>query len=260
MSVRAGTGCYDLIEYSRREICSSMCTRFSQSTLELGRHQDKRPPSTWHVRRFCNSRLGWCSPRVAPLSILYISAFKDGGKGRPRYTCPKLLEWNRCDRGGSTLEVHLLTFPVAFDAEPFQRPQNPLQFRSIPDSLAQYHVEASECCTIHYDNPLSQHLGVWMNPSVRVGYSPAAYRAVSDTYRDGKKVEWPTDSELRWGYWRLKWLWWMRDPGSPLKTWYRIRQWRRRFPNVSEPGLACASDLAMVLTSNGWAMRGARFE
>ena len=45
-----------------------------------------------------------------------------------------------------------------------------------------------------------------------------------------------------------------------MKTWYRVRRWQRHNPNTYEPGLACASDLAMVLTSNGWAMRGARFE
>ena len=145
-----------------------------------------------------------------------------------------------------------LTTPVAFDAAPFQFPSNPLRFRSIPDSLAQYHVEGSECCTIHYDNPRSSAQGVWINPAVRVGYSSAAYNAVSKN--------WPTKSELRWGYWSSKWIWWMRDPGSSLKTWYRIRLWRRKNPQIMEPGLACASDLAMVLTANGWAMRGARFE
>lgn len=52
----------------------------------------------------------------------------------------------------------------------------------------------------------------------------------------------------------------LHDPGSQLKTWYRIRRWKMRFPDIGEPGLACKSDLAMVLTSNGWAMRGGRFE
>ncbi|CAF9919112.1 MAG: hypothetical protein HETSPECPRED_003949 [Heterodermia speciosa] len=145
---------------------------------------------------------------------------------------------------------------VAFDAAPFQSAENPLRFRGIPDSLAQTHVEASECCLIHYDNPLSSKHGVWINPSVRVAYSSTAYQAVSD----GLKPQWPTKSELHFGAWKTRWFWWLRDPGSPSKTWYRVRQWQRHNPNAFEPGLACASDLAMVLTSNGWAMRGARFE
>ena len=150
-----------------------------------------------------------------------------------------------------------LTFPVAFDAKPFQASENPLRFRGIADPLAQYHLEASECCIIHYDNALSQDLGVWVNPMVRVGYSSAAYKAVSDTERWS---EWPTKSELRWGPWRSRWFWWIRDPGPMIKVSYRIWRWSRHFPSVSEPALACASDLAMVLTSNGWAMRGGRFE
>lgn len=146
----------------------------------------------------------------------------------------------------------LLTALVAFDAAPFQSNDYPLRFRSIPDSLAQYHVEASECCLIHYDNPSSSSRGVWINPAVRVGYSRAAYDAVQE--------QWPTKSELRLGAWKSRWTWWLRDPGSPIKTWYRVRHWRNRNPRIKEPGLACASDLAMVLTSNGWAMRGGRFE
>ena len=31
-------------------------------------------------------------------------------------------------------------------------------------------------------------------------------------------------------------------------------------PGITEPGPTCASDLAMVLTANGWAMRGGGFE
>ncbi|KAL9589917.1 MAG: hypothetical protein Q9203_001272 [Teloschistes exilis] len=149
---------------------------------------------------------------------------------------------------------------VAFDAGPFRQHDHPLRFRGIPDSLAQYHVEASECCTIHYDNPLSFTLGVWINPAVRVGYSLAAYNAVAAVPLTGDKMAWPTPAELRWGYWSSKWLWWLRDPGPPAKIWYRIRRWQKHHPNVIEPGLDCVSDLAMVLTSNGWAMRGARFE
>lgn len=142
---------------------------------------------------------------------------------------------------------------VAFHAEPFQSIENPLRFRSIPDSLAEYHVEASECCLIHYDNDLSQAIGVWINPSVRVGYSPAAHEAVS-------LGEWPTKHELRWGNWKSKWTWWIRDPGPLMKVSLRTWRWRRRYPDIKEPGLSCVEDLAMVVTGDGWRYRGAYFE
>ncbi|CAO1596819.1 hypothetical protein XANCAGTX0491_000649 [Xanthoria calcicola] len=150
---------------------------------------------------------------------------------------------------------------VAFDASPFQRPSDPLRFRAIPDSLAQYHVEASECCLIHYDNSLSAANGVYINPAVRVAYSAPAYAAIASTSNDdAEKAGWPTRSELLWGYWKSRWLWWARWPASAIKVWWRIRRWRSRYSDIDEPGLSCASDLAMVLKSNGWAMRGGRFE
>ncbi|SPQ25522.1 32d47f56-b61b-4914-af33-11debf7c489f [Thermothielavioides terrestris] len=53
-----------------------------------------------------------------------------------------------------------------------------LRFRGLPDSLAAAHLEASECCLIHADNPASRSRGVFLNPAVRVGYSRAAYDRV----------------------------------------------------------------------------------
>lgn len=143
---------------------------------------------------------------------------------------------------------------MAFDAQPFQSSPSPLRFRSIPDSLATYHLEASECCLIHYDNPLTPTAGVWINPAVRVGYSAEAYAAVTG----GK---WPTMHEMRWGAWKSRWVWsWLRDPIPHLKTAWRIGRWRRRYSHVDEPGLVCVQDLAMVLTADGWRLRGGRFE
>ncbi|KAL8946424.1 MAG: hypothetical protein Q9222_007185, partial [Ikaeria aurantiellina] len=135
------------------------------------------------------------------------------------------------------------------------------RFRGIPDSLAQHHVEASECCLVHYDNPLSRTKGVYINPAVRVAYSAKAYAAVSTLTNNGKAmVRWPARSELMWGYWRSKWSWWMRDPGPAFKIGLRTYRWKRANPTAAEPGLPCLSDLAMVLASNGWAMRGGYFE
>lgn len=42
----------------------------------------------------------------------------------------------------------LTSQPVTFDAAPFYS-NEPLRFRGIADSLAAYHIEASECCLIH---------------------------------------------------------------------------------------------------------------
>ena len=63
----------------------------------------------------------------------------------------------------------LTTFAAAFDAKPFQSSSHPLRSRSIPDTLAKYHVEASEGCLRHYDNDLSlvATFGGWINPTVR---------------------------------------------------------------------------------------------
>jgi hypothetical protein len=54
----------------------------------------------------------------------------------------------------------------------------PLRFRGIPDSLAQSHIEGSECCLIHTDNPLSASRGVFLNPNVKVGYNGSAYDVI----------------------------------------------------------------------------------
>ena len=53
-----------------------------------------------------------------------------------------------------------------------------LTFRGVPDSLVSQHVEGSECCLIHADNPLSRTKGVWVNPYVRVAYSGSTYESV----------------------------------------------------------------------------------
>jgi len=62
---------------------------------------------------------------------------------------------------------------VAFNAAPFYS-SPALQFRGLPDTPAAHHLEASECCLIHMDNPLSAQKGVYLNTNVRVGYNPKA--------------------------------------------------------------------------------------
>jgi len=72
----------------------------------------------------------------------------------------------------------VLIYLVAMPIEPFVA-SSPLRFRGIPDSLATSHVEASECCLIHADNPLSETKGVFLNPNVKVGYNGPAFDAVN---------------------------------------------------------------------------------
>ncbi|RMZ90526.1 hypothetical protein DV736_g2252, partial [Chaetothyriales sp. CBS 134916] len=64
---------------------------------------------------------------------------------------------------------------VAMDAKPFYASDRPLRFRAIADSLAELHLEGSECCLIHEDNGLTAKDGVWLNPNVRVRYQKEAY-------------------------------------------------------------------------------------
>ncbi|SMR46591.1 unnamed protein product [Zymoseptoria tritici ST99CH_3D1] len=70
---------------------------------------------------------------------------------------------------------------VAFDAKPFHLSgKDGLKYRGVEDSLAEKHVEGSECCLIHADNGLaSREKGVWVNPNVRVGYKPEAFEGVN---------------------------------------------------------------------------------
>ncbi|KAI9770182.1 MAG: hypothetical protein M1839_003248 [Geoglossum umbratile] len=135
---------------------------------------------------------------------------------------------------------------VAFDAAPFQDLVTPLQFRTIPRSLAEYHIEASESCLVHYDNPLTPQKGVFINPNVRVGYSQEAYKAVAQ----GAGGVWPTSFE-EWGILKSHSIWWMKGWVHTVVVNSRIRKWQRKHPSAAEAGLACCSDLAMVKLETG---------
>ncbi|KXJ95987.1 cryptococcal mannosyltransferase 1-domain-containing protein, partial [Microdochium bolleyi] len=147
---------------------------------------------------------------------------------------------------------------VVFDAEPFYGQQTrtggkpePLIFRGIPDSLADMHLEGSECCLIHADNHLSASKGVWLNPNVRVGYSAEAYRAVrNDVF--------PTAMESMKGTWINRLLHFrMRIQegleGSTVRK--RIRQWQKKTPagelRREEPGDFCLINEMQIMYQNG---------
>lgn len=76
---------------------------------------------------------------------------------------------------------------VALDAAPFYEG---LAFRAVDDRLADQHIEASERCLLHADNPLSASRGVFLNTGVRTtrwgsigqGHFPGWLSAVMGTW------------------------------------------------------------------------------
>lgn len=131
------------------------------------------------------------------------------------------------------------------DASPFYE-QN-LTFRGIPDTLALRHLEGSECCLIHADNPLSPNKGVWLNPQVRVGYNGPAYDAVS-------QGNWLSMYEI------LAWSWKNRLMRWFTSVWFkehvvrwRLSAWRKEYTSNDEKGIDCLINEMQVLVYNGWA-------
>ena len=137
---------------------------------------------------------------------------------------------------------------VFMDAGPFYNSFQPLRFRGVPDSLALSHVEASECCLIHIDNPLSSQKGVWLNPNVRVGYNGPAYSAM----RIGS--DWVSTSQILSGLWKNRLKRWFTTPW--FKLWvikHRVRVWAANGSSRHESGIACLINEMQVLIWNGWA-------
>lgn len=136
------------------------------------------------------------------------------------------------------------------DAEPFYDRARPLGFRGVSDSLAEHHVEGSECCLIHADNSLSSRKGVWMNPGVRVGYSPEAYESV----HPGASTQWISSMEIALGLWENRMKRWFTTP--MFKEWIvsrRVDSWKHSGSGRIENGKNCLINEMQVLISNGWA-------
>lgn len=136
---------------------------------------------------------------------------------------------------------------VSMPAEPFYA-DPPLQFRGVPDSLAKSHVEGSECCLIHADNPLSKEKGVFLNPRVRVGYNGPAYAAVHPAQ------EWLSSWRILWSLWESRVR---RVLTTPMfKEWTihrRVSAWEGQDERNQEPGEFCLINEMQVLIANGWA-------
>jgi hypothetical protein len=140
------------------------------------------------------------------------------------------------------------------DAAPFYAESKPLRFRGISDSLAASHLEGSECCLIHTDNPLSAARGVWLNPNVRVGYNSQAYDLVNPQDGGGKANAWVGIATVLHGSWENRVLRWLTT------TWFedstvgrRVGKWRAGGSGREESGVACLINEMQVLVANGWA-------
>ncbi|CAJ2501156.1 Uu.00g040090.m01.CDS01 [Anthostomella pinea] len=140
---------------------------------------------------------------------------------------------------------------VAFDSSPFYA-NPPLEFRGIDDSLADLHLEGSECCLIHADNHLTAAKGVWLNPNVRVAYSTGVYKKV-------RTNRFPSP------FWTVVGAWVDRIEThrmaiqSQLETrtvQRRLEQWKVETPDGDlpryEPGEACLINEMQIMWSNGW--------
>ncbi|KAF2493050.1 glycosyltransferase family 69 protein [Lophium mytilinum] len=142
---------------------------------------------------------------------------------------------------------------VAMDATPFYN-NTPLRFRGIPDGLAELHLEGSECCLVHADNPLSASKGVFLNPNVRVGYNADAYTTVN------APSGWISSRERFRGIWKLRLVWLLGMPQRIIENVvvaWRLKRWHGQ---TSVDGLAnrevgahCLINEMQVLVGNdGW--------
>ena len=143
-------------------------------------------------------------------------------------------------------------------AEPFVAPHNPLRFRGIDDSLAKHHLEGSECCLIHADNPLSGDLGIYVNPRVRVGYDAAAYEGAHPPGSDDKGGgPWLSTWSVFWGLWTNRvvgWVTWVyEDTLVKRRVRRRLHAWKKEDESHDEPGAFCLINEMQVLVWNGWA-------
>jgi hypothetical protein len=129
-------------------------------------------------------------------------------------------------------------------------PPTNLRFRGISDSLATYHLEGSECCLVHADNPLSRTHGVYLNPRVRVGYNGEAYLATNPS-----KGSWLSNWEILRGLWENRLRRWF--PMVYFKEWmvrWRVSTWEgREGRGEKEHGKECLVNEMQVLAENGWA-------
>ena len=139
---------------------------------------------------------------------------------------------------------------VAMDAAPFYDRARPLAFRAVADDLARAHVEASECCLVHADNPLSRTKGVFVNPNVRVGYNESTYEEMTRF----RERSWLSVGSIARGTWQNRIVRWFAPvrakDGDVRRRW---AAWNSENPGREEIGQSCLVDEMQVLMWNGWA-------
>lgn len=143
-------------------------------------------------------------------------------------------------------------YPSSFISSNSPKEFKGLRFRGVSDSLAEKHVEGSECCLIHADNPLREKKGIYVNPNVRVGYKREVYEMVNG------KGGWPGRWEAVRGVWGAR-LGWVREWGS---GWVerglvgrRVQTWMEEGEGEEsreELGLECLINEMQVLYQSGW--------
>ena len=133
---------------------------------------------------------------------------------------------------------------AVFDATPFY--EHGLAFRGVADSLAENHIEGSECCLIHSDNQIAEK-GVWVNPQVRVAYNKAAYNAINTK-------GWLSVFDIVRGCWKNRVARWSTT------TWFkrqtvrrRVEAWKSQNSSNAEAAGYCLINEMQVLAANGWA-------
>lgn len=136
---------------------------------------------------------------------------------------------------------------VVMPAEPFIS-SSELEFRGVSDSLALHHLEGSECCLIHADNPLSKTLGVYLNAQVRVAYNYPAYVA---THPPGKS--WVSPMSIFRGLWVNRVARWTKFSLDEWTVRRRVAKWTKEDMGNSEPGVFCLINEMQVIVENGWA-------
>lgn len=134
-----------------------------------------------------------------------------------------------------------------------------LRFRGVPDSLAAYYVEASECCLIHADLLASGQAqrGMYVNPAVRTAYVAEAYKSTHYGLKTATFVS-------IWQYWSGTWVtrlrhWWKDavsiSAGQNAREVYRrIKLWELEGDSKQrrEVGDYCTVLEMQILISNGW--------
>jgi hypothetical protein len=137
---------------------------------------------------------------------------------------------------------------VAMPAEPFVSTP-PLRFRGISDSLAASHLEASECCLIHVDNPrIAEGKRAYVNPQVRVGYNGEAYDKI---HSQGSML---SSWQIFRALWENRLRRWVTTPRlKEWRVWRSVDKWRKESEEHKEVGEHCIVNEMQVIIDNGWA-------